>query len=311
MKYEYEFIRHIEATSFKFFFISMMRRLYHWHSDIEILLVLDGSVMLETANNSYRLSKNDIFIINANEVHSFTKTEEPNTILAIQFDPKFCKGYFPQLQRIVFLDQSISEHNNNSCWTEMKKYLSLIVKDYYEKEKCCMLKIMSTLHLIVCCLLNYLNYEDTSEKELSSQQNNLNRLNRIILFVKENYMNKVSLKDIAEKENLDMYYLSHFIKKHLGISFQEYLQKVRLEKAIELLMTDRKRLDICIECGFSDYRYLNKIFLKELGCMPVEYKKLNKKPETPLTTYRDEQHEIIHSDKALEVLLQHLDNENK
>lgn len=309
MNYEYEFVKHIETTYFKFFFVSMTHRLYHWHNDIEILFVVDGSVTVETGNKKYRLLKNDIFILNSNEVHSLTKTDEGNTILAIQFDPKFCGEYYPQLQRIFFKNQHITEKNNGECWNELKKYLLQIVKEYYKKDKCYMLKLMSTLNLIICCLICNIEYEDSDEKELSSQQKNLERLNHIIFYVKENYMNKISLKEISGKENLDMYYLSHFIKKHLGISFQEYLNKVRLEKAVELLLqTDRSKLDICIECGFSDYRYLNKMFLKEYNCTPEDYKRLNAKSQTVFPQiYDDVQNEIIHSDKALKDLIKRFD----
>ncbi|WP_078549557.1 AraC family transcriptional regulator [Litchfieldia alkalitelluris] len=312
MNYEYEFVRHIESTSLKFFFVSMTHRLYHWHNDIEILMVVDGSVILETGNKKYTLSKNDIFILNSNEVHSLSKTNETNTILAIQFDPKFCKAYFPQLQRIIFTSQYITEKTRKLCWTELSRYMLQIVKEYNKKDKCYQLKLMSTLHLMICSLIENLDYEDTSEKKLSSQQKNIDRLNHIILYVKENYMSKITLKSIAEKENLDMYYLSHFIKKHLSISFQEYLNKVRLEKAVDLLMrTDMNMLDICIESGFSDYRYLNKMFVKEFGCTATEYKKLNENSKSKIPEFQDElQSEVIHNDKALEVFIKHLEQNN-
>ncbi|VBB04935.1 Hypothetical protein LUCI_0141 [Lucifera butyrica] len=309
MNYEYEFIRHIEATSFKFFFVSMIHRLYHWHNDIEILLVVDGSVTLETKNQKFKLLKNDIFLLNSNEVHSLTKTNETNTILAIQFDPKFCKTYFPQLQQIYFRSQYITDKNNLKCWTQLKRYFLQIVKDCYLKEKWYTLKLMSTLHLVICCLVENLDYEDATEKEQTSLQKNLDRLNRIILYVKLNYMHKLSLKELAEKENLDMFYLSRFVKKHLGISFQEYLNKVRLEKAVGLLLgTNRKCLDISIECGFSDYRYLNKLFLKEFGCTPAEYKKLYKNPDDVLVDNPDKvQKEIIHNGQAIEAIIKNLE----
>ncbi|MFP4697291.1 MAG: AraC family transcriptional regulator [Eubacteriales bacterium] len=308
MNYEHESIKYIEGTSLRFFFISLKHRLYHWHNDIEILLVVDGSVILKTWNKKYRLSKNDIFILNSNEVHSLFRTNEDNIILVIQFNPKFCNTYFPQLQRIYFKNQHIKK-DRILCWSELRKYMVKIVKESHRKEKCYKLKLMSTLNLMICNLIEKLDYEEKDENELSTQQKNIERLNNIILYIKENYMKKIYLKDIAEEVNLDMYYLSHFIKEHLGISFQEYLNKVRLEKAVELLMTtDLNNLDICLESGFSDYRYLNKMFLKEFGCTPSEYKEKNKKPERGLLDFQDEsQIEVIHQDNVVEMLLKTLE----
>src|SRR5665647_23811 len=86
MNQEYELIRHIESTSIKLFFVSIIHRLYHWHNDIEILLIVEGSVILETATQRYLLQKNDVFIVNTNEIHSLTRTDEPNTCLLYTSD---------------------------------------------------------------------------------------------------------------------------------------------------------------------------------------------------------------------------------
>lgn len=311
MSYEYEFVRHTEASSIKFFLVSMTRRLYHWHNDIEILMVTKGSVMLETVNQRYRLSADDIFILNSNEVHSLSKTEENNMLMTIQFDPKFCKAYFPDLQKVNFLDQHITEENRRTCWNEIRKYLLHMMKEYHNKEKCYKLRLMSTLNLLICSMMEHLEYQDSDDHQRSVQKKNLDRLNTILSFVKENYMNKISLKDIADTQGLDMYYLSHFIKKHLGISFQDYLNRVRLEKAVELLTrTDMKKLDICIESGFSDYRYLNNMFKKEFGCTASEYLALNGKQVLSIPERKGDQElqsEVIHNDRVLHELISYLE----
>jgi AraC-like DNA-binding protein len=60
----------------------------------------------------------------------------------------------------------------------------------------------------------------------------------------------------------------------LNQTFQEYLNTLRLNHAKILVATTEKRLiDICIECGFSDYRYLYKAFKESFGCTPYEYRK--------------------------------------
>ncbi|HBA50752.1 MAG TPA: hypothetical protein DCZ91_23735 [Lachnospiraceae bacterium] len=76
-----------------------------------------------------------------------------------------------------------------------------------------------------------------------------------------------------------MYHLSHFIKKMLGISFQEYLNNVRFEHALQLVRhSDFNILDVCLETGFSSSRYLNQMFEKKLGCTVKEYRKRDVKP---------------------------------
>jgi len=60
---------------------------------------------------------------------------------------------------------------------------------------------------------------------------------------------------------------------HLHFPFQEYLGEVRFEYASQLVAsTNRGILDICLESGFSDVRYLNKAFLRHYGCTPKAYR---------------------------------------
>jgi AraC-like DNA-binding protein len=308
MRFDYELIRHFEGTHFTTFFISINHRLYHWHSDFEVLLLIEGSVIVNTAQKQYELNKDDLFLINQNEIHSLARTKENNTILAIQFDPKFCKSYFPKLQRLKFLVRQIKRNEYPDLWEDLRKSMTDIVMDYFRKETGYQLKLMSTLNMLIYRLLRDLQYEIIDEDRLFTENKNLARLNRIINCIQNNYTNKISLKDLAENENLDMYYLSHFIKKQLGISFQEYVNKIRLEKALDLIThTSKTHLDICIECGFSDYRYLSKLFLKEYGCTPLRYKS-EYKDLHPIFLSADygEQHRFMDKNEALDKFIQYL-----
>lgn len=100
------------------------------------------------------------------------------------------------------------------------------------------------------------------------------RMRRIIRYMEEHYTEKLLLSDIAREENLDLYYLSHFFRECFGITFQDYVTRLRCEKARQLLLlTEYSLLDISIGSGFSDPKYLNKGFLRQYGCTPKAYRK--------------------------------------
>lgn len=99
------------------------------------------------------------------------------------------------------------------------------------------------------------------------------------------------LSDIAARENLSLYYLSHLFKETFGMPFQTYLLKIRCENARRLLLlTDLSLLDICISCGFSDPKYFNKGFRQQYQLSPKEYRqqfrheKLPQQQKSMLTT---------------------------
>ena len=89
-------------------------------------------------------------------------------------------------------------------------------------------------------------------------------MGKIVDYIDRHSSEKLLLSDIAEKENLNLYYLSHLFKSSFGMPFQEYLSRVRCEKARkQLILTDLSLLDICLSCGFSDPKYFNRDFQRQ------------------------------------------------
>jgi AraC-like DNA-binding protein len=305
MFYEYELISHFEGTGLKAFMVSINRRLFHWHYDFELLLVVEGSIILKTSKEEFLLHQNDIFLLNRYELHSLFQTREKNTILAIQFNPKFCKGHYPELQQTQFQDKLLSKNNHLEHWHNIQQYVIEIILNCYKNDKYVQFKVVSSLNSLIYSLLKNFKTRLLSEDYLQSEEKNLLRISRIIDYIQENFMNKVTLKDIAKKENLDMYYLSHFIKDTMGISFQQYLNKVRLQRAFQLITDkDMKKIDICMECGFSDYRYLVETFKKEYGCHPDDYKQTSFDLFNNQSSNIDhEQHNILAQKNAIKKLL--------
>ena len=98
-------------------------------------------------------------------------------------------------------------------------------------------------------------------------------MRKIVDYIDHHSGEKLLLSDIAENENFNLYYLSHLFKNSFGMSFQEYLSRVRCEKARkQLILTDLSLLDICISCGFSDPKYFNRDFRRQYGCTPKQYR---------------------------------------
>ncbi len=101
-------------------------------------------------------------------------------------------------------------------------------------------------------------------------------MERISSYIHENYDHKISLEMIASHEGLSRTYFSHFFKSNFGINFNEYLNKIRSEKARTLLSSSKDNLlNIAYMCGFSDIRTLNTAFVKSYGVLPKDFRKNN------------------------------------
>ena len=85
----------------------------------------------------------------------------------------------------------------------------------------------------------------------------------------------LSLKDISQELNVHPAYLSREFSKHFdNLSFGEYIRKLRIEKAIDLLQSTKHSLsEIAYITGFSDQSHFTRIFKKHTGKNPSEFKK--------------------------------------
>ena len=104
---EYEFIKHISGTSLKTFVVSINWRELHFHNDMEIFLVLKGSVNIDDGQQRHLLKRNDIFISNRNAIHSLRRTQEENLLMVLQLDPLLCKKYYPRIAHVRFTKRHI------------------------------------------------------------------------------------------------------------------------------------------------------------------------------------------------------------
>ena len=83
-------------------------------------------------------------------------------------------------------------------------------------------------------------------------------------------------KEIAEKLNVSIYYLSHVFKTLTGATVIEYRNELRLTKSKQLLLhTDKRIGEIALEVGFSNVAYFSEIFSRSEKISPSQYRNLH------------------------------------
>lgn len=92
----------------------------------------------------------------------------------------------------------------------------------------------------------------------------------LLQYVEENYSRKLSLNSLAEQFFLNMSYCSELFKKVTGLNFSDYLTKLRMEKAAELLSTGKYKVkDVAEMTGYHDAFYFSKVMKKYFGVTPA------------------------------------------
>lgn len=95
-----------------------------------------------------------------------------------------------------------------------------------------------------------------------------------IRYMQEHFRENITLSDTAEAVHLTTAYLSYVFHKETGITFSEYLQSCRINRAKKLLeSTDERIQEIGGMVGYNDNRHFGKVFKKATGMTPQEYRK--------------------------------------
>lgn len=92
-------------------------------------------------------------------------------------------------------------------------------------------------------------------------------------YIEENYTQKLTLSEVAEKTYVSQWHLSKLLNRHTGQSFSDILNHVRIEKAKELLKDPSLRIgDISEAVGFLDLAHFSRVFKKQEGVSANEYR---------------------------------------
>ena len=94
-------------------------------------------------------------------------------------------------------------------------------------------------------------------------------------YIEENYMNKLTLSDVADHIYVSQWHLSKLLNKYCGKNFSEILNTIRINEAKKLLANPSYRIgDITEMVGFSDIAHFSRVFKKIEGKSPNEYRNL-------------------------------------
>lgn len=286
MSKEYEIVSHTQLKYVTAFLVRLEERMLHIHRDLELGIVLEGSIRLNIQHQSYSIREKDVYLVNPLEPHEFISEGSGALLIAIQISPHLTEGISSDIANIQYL---CDPNLHTQLGTESVSYQLLcalcieFAYSYLSQLPDFETKCFSLISAILYLLRKSLPWEKLTQDQYDSVNQKANRIINITDYIDQNFQRKLLLREVAERENLSLTYLSHLFKEVLGIPFQEYLNQKRFEHACGLLFTtNQKILDISIGSGFSDVRYFNEMFFKQYGCYPKLYRK-----GTKLTTSKE------------------------
>lgn len=102
-------------------------------------------------------------------------------------------------------------------------------------------------------------------------------IKKVIIYIEENYMNKINLEELADIAYMSSSYFSRFFKQKTDMNIKDFIIETRINKAKELLLNPEKKVyEVSSFVGYDDYRHFCKVFKVKEGISPTKFRDLNK-----------------------------------
>lgn len=258
-----------------------------WHEDFEFDIVKEGSAIFTLASGKYKVNEGQAVFINGNVIHSIAPEGDSNcVILSVACHPRFlfpnpksemAKHYlFPILYDPSFRFKIFSRDN---IWERgIHSYIEDLIVTLFAHEYGYELEVREILDKIWLQFIknNQTVVDINKEKEHTPSADEM-RIKDALIFIEKNYGEEIMLEDIADSIHVSKSECCRCFKRAMGMTPFDYLMRIRILKAADLITkTQKEKLpisEIAFDVGFNNTSYFNKRFKDYFGCTPSEYRK--------------------------------------
>lgn len=236
----------------------------HYHESIELLYFLEGRAKIICNNKLFEATSEDIIIINSNELHS------------IETKSNSCKYY------CLIIDKTLFTHNEE-CFDDFKfknlikdSFLKIKIEEINQEliEKKDFFKDFIKSNILQILIHIHRNHIDNKTLYVKVKDNNkIIMVKEIINFLKENYMNSISIDDICNHVSFSKYYTCRIFKEITGQTLIDYINHIRCISARNLILYKGYTIsESAYRSGFNNLSYFSKTYKKHIGLLPSEEK---------------------------------------
>ena len=250
----------------------------HWHNEIEIILIKDGSMGYYVEGNTYRLEKGSGIIVNTDRLHYAMPLNTSECIFdVLLFHPSLLTSnrtihnkYVDPLLRDSQNDAILLD--NTSIWyTKAREEAKEIITVCRRRENGYEMRLQSMLSNLWLLL-----YENTVAVNGSRTNMSVSvaAMKTMIEFIYGHYAEKISLDDIAAAGIMSRTKCCNLFRENMNQTPMEFITSYRIHKSIKLLADNALSIsEIAQECGFYGASYFAETFRKITGYSPRDYRK--------------------------------------
>ena len=247
----------------------------HDHDFLELAYVAEGCAEHTVQNRKTLIKKGNYFIVDYNTAHGYRSVgDRPLVLINCLFTPRlidnsllYCRSFSALLQhyliKIDLADLSI-DPSKTLFFDEDQRVLSCLQKLLceYQEKKPGFTEMMRSIFIEMLLI---------TMRKISRDERSTDIVSYLTHRVAAHYAEPLTLSALARKKGYSLPYLSALFKERMGMGFQEYLIRVRIEEACRLLAnTDKKISDIAADVGYADTNSFYAAFRRIMGRSPRE-----------------------------------------
>ena len=232
----------------------------HRHREIELVFMLNGQSKVIVNGVPHELKKGDALIVFPNQLHQYISTGPEDYILMLI--PSAIYGEFAES-----IDGHLPNHPiivGGACNEEILSLANICLQSNHRFSYQCKKFLIGAVLGTVLKDLPLTKDKTHSDKTA---------LERILAYCEEHYNEGISLTLLSKELFLSKFYISRLFNEQLGISFCNYINSLRIEESVKMLLsTNLSITEIGFATGFASTRTFNRVFRNRIGVSPKEYR---------------------------------------
>jgi AraC-like DNA-binding protein len=253
----------------------------HWHNEVELILVLSGSLKVKFHNDSSAVvdcMPGDIMMIAPGTLHEYISDAPGGEKLILLFD----LATYSQVSSLVPLIKTLPPYTHISQnlypveVARLQNYFWEIDRLYGQQDEFLQISVYSLVSLILAQIGSmHLNDAIVNRDAADSQHKNIDKLVEVTNYIDSHRSDDLTVEQLADLAGFSKFHFERLFKAYMGISCYQYITKRRVLMAQELLGdTDLSVMDIALASGFFSLSTFNRVFKDMNKCSPTEYRKL-------------------------------------
>ena len=254
---------------------------WHFHPELEIMLVLEGTGMRFVGDSIERFQPGDLVFFGSEIPHLYRSDEdyynEHNSLrsraIVIYFRENFPGDHFWNMPEMASVKKLIATARRGIKFTgSIRNILAKHIVQLGERSKgidrildlLTILKLMSTTE--ECSVLSGNGFSK------NIQATDCVRINDVYEFILNKYAEDPTLEDVARVACMSTTAFCRYFKMHTNKTYVQFLNEVKIGNASKLLIDNKLTISqICFETGFNNFNHFNKLFKRITGYTPSQY----------------------------------------